>query len=286
MFDSYLIVDWSASGRPKTGPDSIWVRLDSPDGSVLENPPTRASAMSRIAELVARQIEDGRRVLAGLDFGFGYPAGFAAKLGLSGTPWRAAWDELTACVDDRASNANNRFEAAADLNRRISNGRGPFWGCPAGAQCEFLGQGRSDASFAGLAERRICEQRLRRSQPVWKLYTSGSVGSQTLVGIPRLSRLLAHPALTGKAAVWPFETGLQAPDGPAAVFAEIYPSMRIAEPRVNEVKDAAQVRAVSRWLRDLDRKGRLEAYFDGPPDLNPEQRRQVEEEEGWILGIL
>ncbi len=286
MFDSYLIVDWSAAGRPKTGPDSIWLRLDSPDGVVIENPSTRAAAMSRIAELVAGQIAQQARILVGLDFGFGYPTGFAAALGLEGTPWRAAWDELSKCVDDRAGNANNRFEAAADLNRRISSGRGPFWGCPAGAQCDFLGQGRSDASFAGLPERRLCEQRLRRSQPVWKLYTSGSVGSQTLVGIPRLSRLLTHPYLIGKAAVWPFETGFRPPEEPAAIFTEIYPSMRIAEPRAGEVKDAAQVRAVSRWLRDLDRKGRLEEYFAGPADLSAEQRRQVEQEEGWILGIL
>lgn len=286
MFDSYLIVDWSAAGRPKTGPDSIWLRLDSPDGAVVENPSTRAAAMGRIAELIAGQVAQNLRILVGLDFGFGYPAGFSQALGLQGAPpWKAAWEELSRCVDDRAGNANNRFEAAADMNRRISNGRGPFWGCPPAAAGEFLGQGRSDASFAGLAERRICEQRLRRSQPVWKLYTSGSVGSQTLVGIPRLSRLLAHPYLKGKAAVWPFETGLRPPDEPA-VLVEIYPSMRIAERRAGEVKDAAQVRAVSRWLRDLDRKGELESYFAGPPDLSDEQRRQVEQEEGWILGIL
>ena len=286
VFDSYLIVDWSAAGRPKTGPDSIWVRLDAPDGIVLENPPTRAAAMGRVAELIAGQLGLSRRILTCFDFGFGYPAGFASALGLSGPPWRAAWDELSDCVDDRATNANNRFEAAAHLNQRLSNGRGPFWGCPPGAEGDFLGPRRSDASFAGLAERRICEQRLRRSQPVWKLYTSGSVGSQTLVGIPRLSRLLDHPYLAGHAAVWPFQTGLEAPRQPAAIFAEIFPSLRIAEPRAGEVKDAAQVRTIARWLRDLDRKGRLEAYFCGPPDLDAEQRRQVEQEEGWILGIL
>ncbi len=286
MFDSYLIVDWSAAGRPKTGPDSIWLRLDSPEGATLENPSTRAAAMGRLAELLAAEIGRGRRILVGLDFGFGYPSGFASALGLTGSAWRAAWTELTARIDDRATNANNRFEAAAHFNQRLSNGRGPFWGCPAGEQGPFLGSGRSDASFAGLPERRICEQRLRRSQPVWKLYTSGSVGSQTLLGIPRLARLLNHPMLQGRTAVWPFETGLRAPDRPEAVFVEIYPSLRIPEPRAGEVKDAAQARTISRWLRDLDRKGRLKAYFAGPPELTDDQRRQVEEEEGWILGVL
>jgi len=121
---------------------------------------------------------------------------------------------------------------------------------------------------------------------VWKLYTTGSVGSQTLLGIPRLARLLGDRRLEGKAAVWPFETGLRPPQDVAAVFAEIYPSLRIAEPRAGEVKDAAQLRAILRWLRELDQKRQLEKLFAGPPDLTPEQRRQVEQEEGWILGVL
>lgn len=242
--------------------------------------------MGRVAEILAEQMATGRRVLAGFDFGFGYPTGFASALGLTGTPWRAAWDELTRRIDDRANNANNRFEAASHFNQQLSNARGPFWGCPAGAANVHLGQRRSDVNFAGLAERRLCEQRLRRSQPVWKLYTSGAVGSQTLVGIPRLSRLLAHPLVAGRAAVWPFQTGLKPPPEPLTIFAEIYPSLRIAEARAGEVKDAAQVRTIARWLRDLDRKGRLEEYFAGPPDLSEQQRRQVEQEEGWILGLL
>ena len=56
--------------------------------------------------------------------------------------------------------------------------------------------------------------------------------------------------------------------------------------RKGEVKDAAQVRTIARWLRDLDRKNQLAAYFEGPRDLTAEQRRQVEQEEGWILGVL
>ena len=242
--------------------------------------------MTRVADLLSAEIAADRRTLCGFDFGFGYPSGFAAALGLSGEPWRAAWDELTALIDDRATNANNRFETAACLNRRLTQGRGPFWGCPQTEEGEYLGRRRTDASFANLPERRLCEQRLRRSQPVWKLYTSGSVGSQTLVGIPRLSRLRQHPLLSNHTAVWPFETGLQAPEKPAVIMAEIYPSLRIAEQRAGEVKDAAQVRTIARWLRELDRKGRLSAYLEGPPDLSQDERRRVEQEEGWILGVL
>ncbi|MBI1354092.1 MAG: cobalamin biosynthesis protein CbiG [Acidobacteria bacterium] len=286
LFDSYLIVDWSAAGIPKRGPDSVWLRLESRAGSLLENPATRAEARARILTLVLEALQQGQRILVGLDFGFGYPVGFAEALGLAGSPWRAVWNELCRRIDDRATNSNNRFQAAAEINQRLTGGRGPFWGCPRSAENEFLGCRRNDASLAGLAERRLCEQRLRRSHPVWKLYTTGSVGSQTLLGIPRLASLLSDPRLAGRAAVWPFETGLTAPYSPGAIFAEIYPSMRIAEARPGEVKDSAQVRTLARWFRELGQKERLSELFEGPADLTPDERRQVESEEGWILGVL
>ena len=43
------------------------------------------------------------------------------------------WDLLAQLVDDRDDNANNRFEVAAELNRRVGPGPGPFWGCPPAA---------------------------------------------------------------------------------------------------------------------------------------------------------
>ena len=285
MFDAYLIVDWSAAGIPKRGPDSVWLRLESRAGSLLENPATRAEARSRIIALVAEVVEQGQRILVGMDFGFGYPVGFAKALGLTGAPWRAVWDELGRRIDDRANNANNRFEAAARINERLTSGRGPFWGCPRSAEGRFLGPRRSDASFAGLAERRLCEQRLRRSQPARSSIRRASVGSDA-ARHPRLASLLADPRLRGVARVWPFETGLSMPAAAQAVFAEVYPSMRIAEPRGGEVKDAAQVRALARWLRELGKRDRLAALFEGPAELTAEQRTQVEREEGWILGVL
>ena len=40
----------------------------------------------------------GKRVLIGFDFPFGYPAGFAARLGLSGPPWQGVWAEIARLV--------------------------------------------------------------------------------------------------------------------------------------------------------------------------------------------
>ena len=138
------------------------------------------------AELLAEAVRRGDRVLAGFDFPFGYPAGFAARLGLAGAPpWRATWDEIASLIEDDERNRNNRFEVGASLNERVSGGRFPFWGCPAGAAGRFLGPTHHRGHDAeGLAEKRLIDTWMVGAQPCWKLAYTGSVGSQVLTGIP------------------------------------------------------------------------------------------------------
>ena len=72
LFDSWLIVDWSAAGTPRRGRDSIWLALAGPEGGCrLWNPPTRSDAEDLIAGLLATERDAGRRVLAGFDVPFG-----------------------------------------------------------------------------------------------------------------------------------------------------------------------------------------------------------------------
>jgi precorrin-8X/cobalt-precorrin-8 methylmutase len=88
IFDRYLIVDWSASSRPRVGTDSIWVCLLDADGHTsTENPPTRGKAEVFIGDALRRFVADGEGVLVGFDFPYGYPAGFATALRLAGPPW-------------------------------------------------------------------------------------------------------------------------------------------------------------------------------------------------------
>jgi len=286
LFDSYLMVDWSAAATPKRGPDSIWLAHLGPDGaSTPENLPTRALAAARIEALLRADLAAGRKVLLGFDFPLGYPTGFAARLGLTGPAWRATWQELARLLADDAANANNRFELAASLNRRVSGAAYPFWGCPAGRDLPDL-----DARHhrlhpqAGLAERRLVELRARTAQTVWKLTGAGSVGSQALTGIPMVEALCRK--FEDAISVWPYETGLAAPvPGPGILVAEIYPSLFATVPLPGEVKDAAQVRTTAGRFAELDRAGELAALFAGDPSLSVDQRRQVETEEGWVLGV-
>ncbi len=293
LFDAYMMVDWSAAAVPRTGKDSVWICLASRSAGglrllTLENPATRAAARDRIAELIVGCREAGWKVIAGFDFPFGYPKGFARTLGLKGPAWRAAWDEVDRLIEDGDDNTNNRFDVGAGLNRRLGR-PGPFWGCPAGQARATLTTRRPDAYGRGrLAERRIGERYITGPQPVWKLAYTGSVGSQILMGLP-VVKALRHDTRF-KARIWPFETGLKTLTKSDlgdrdVVLAEIYPSLVAPRSNSGAVKDSLQVQAMVGHLRALDDEGALGALFAGADDLTDAERRAVETEEAWILGV-
>jgi precorrin-8X/cobalt-precorrin-8 methylmutase len=271
LFDGYVAVDWSASSTPKTGRDSIWYCVL---GEQPRNPATRAQATAELRRILRARAAEGRKVLVGFDFPYGYPCGFAefAAPG-GGPPWRRVWDLLSALVVDDDRNRNNRFEVAARLNR----GAGAFWGCPASHECDTLTAKRTMSFPAhGLAELRGVERRTRGVQSVWKLGGAGSVGSQTLLGIPRVASLRDDPQLAPASAVWPFESGFVVPEA-TIVHVEIWP--RLAPPAAHPVRDAAQVAGVVEHWRRLDAAGTLATLFT-PPAAPPCAR----DEEGWIFG--
>lgn len=295
LFDAYVMLDWSAEARPKTGADSIWwCCLERREGRVvaerIANPPTRHQAVAGIAALLGELIARDRTTLLGVDFALGFPAGFAGRLDAGNPGWLGTWREIAARIEDGEDNANNRFAVAAELNRRVSGHGFPFWGCPAKAETPFL-PGRRPAEYGPktLAERRLADRAAKGVQPVWKLAYPGSVGSQTLLGIPRLLALRNCQRLAGLTRVWPFETGLaplgrSGKEGWQVLFAEVYPSMLGIDVPPGEIKDRAQVRALARYFAALDRRGQLAPLFAGPAGLDDRGRRRVETEEGWILG--
>jgi hypothetical protein len=282
LFDTVIIVDWSAAAVPspaRPSSDAIWI-------GVAGEPPryfrTRAAAIDWLETFLAAEAAAGRRVLAGFDFAFGFPRGFAAAL--TGRPEAlAVWERLAFEMCDGPGNDNNRFAVAAEINAALP-GTGPFWGRPGRLDLPALPVRGSTRAGHGLPERRLVETRVPRAQPVWKLYTAGSVGGQALTGIAALERLRRR--LGRSVAVWPFETGLRPPRSPAIVLAEVYPSLlapRVAEAEARgEIRDAAQVRLTASALASLDGAARLAPLF--APDLAESERATVAREEGWILG--
>ena len=284
MFDAIVMVDWSAANVPRTGRDSIWICWHDRAGERIVNPATRHQARAVLADWLREPMARGERVLIGFDFPFGYPAGFASRLGLSGPPWRAVWEELARLVSDDEHNLNNRFDVAAAINERISGDKFPFWGCPVRPARNCLGpKHHRSHEQKGLAERRLIDEYMTGAQPCWKLLGAGSVGGQVLTGIPVVRALREDARWRQHARVWPFETGLDTPANARLVLAEVYPSLwRHGD---EQPKDKAQVRAVVKFFADRDHAGDLGRFFAGDPGLTREERSCVEAEEAWTLGV-
>lgn len=273
-FDTFVVVDWSARAKPspaKPTGDSIWIAVTRPgEGPACHYHRTRFAAMAALRALFDAELAAGRRVVAGFDFSFAYPAGFARALTGSDDPL-GVWHLLSGMIEDGPDNANNRFDVARALNARFP-GLGPFWGCPVGQEDGMLPARGSQRQGHGMPERRGVEQHadMTRSQPGWKLYTTGSVGSQALLGIPHLQSLREHYGDALRVA--PFQRG----DAPL-VLVEVYPSLisdTVAAARSgNEILDRAQVRVMARALSRLAPET-LDALLDEGDPV-----------EGWSLGV-
>ncbi len=274
MFDRVIVVDWSAANLPTSATNranAVWIGCHDAEGGAEWHHRTRAAAEAQLVTLIDTARASGMRLLIGFDFAMGYPAGFAARL--TGTARaEAVWAWLAAAITD-ADNRNNRFEVATRINASFPGGPGPFWSHPAGQSWPGLPFRRAGIDYAalGLAEGRLAEVAVPRAKSPWMLFNPGSVGSQSLLGLPMIHRLSQRPGV----AVWPFA----APEAPV-VLAEVYPSLLAGPVAIlanaeGLTADQAQVRLLSRALHRLARADRLAPLFEAPPAAL---------EEGWILG--
>ena len=295
LFSAYVIVDWSAAAKPSTGADSVWIGVAKRDlrfRLTFEsfNPPTRAEAEKKLADILDDFKKRGERALVGFDFPLGFPRGFAKALNLTGEhPWRAVWDQLDKMVKDKADNTNNRFGVGSEINRRMTGGPFPFWGCPPKDALTTLQPKRTRAHGPDdLPEFRHADLAAKGAASIWKLYYNGSVGGQAILGIPAARRLKLARGEAVK--IWPFETGFKTlTEADLAdvevVVAEVYPSLYKAQPQPGEVKDQAQVRVTAEHFARLDETGKLGAAFTIGKTAAADVILDAETEEGWILGI-
>ncbi len=286
LFGLVVVVDWSAAASPgprrPTG-DRCWLAWGTADRRpAAEYFRTRREAERRIAELLPPRTGNA---LVAWDFPYGYPAGCGLGCG------RALARRLAARIEDGADGANNRFAVAAALNRELGAPPGPFWGCPRRQASADLTETKPPFAGRRFGEWRLVDRLLRARgrniQSAWKLYTTGSVGSQILMGLPTVDRLLGHGGqgdFAQRSRIWPFETGWdRSLDG--IVHAEMWPSLTDHHRQTHPIKDARQVLASRDWLLDLDSAGRLRSAFARPAWLSDADARVVQAEEGWILGV-
>ena len=294
LFSAYVIVDWSAAAKPTTGADSVWIGVLKRDvrfrmAFESHNPATRAEAETRLTAILDDLRKRSERALVGFDFPLGFPRGFAAALKLTGEePWRAAWDQLAKMVKDKADNTNNRFGVASEINRRLTGGPFPFWGCPPRDTLTTLQPKKQRAHGPDdLPEFRHAELIAKGASSIWKLYYNGSVGGQAILGMPFARRLKLARGEACK--VWPFETGFKTLTeadlaGVEVVLAEVYPSLVKAAAAPGEVKDQTQVRSTAEHFARLDEANRLGALFGPGKGAAADMVLDAEREEGWILG--
>jgi molybdopterin molybdotransferase len=268
-FDTFAMLDWS--GGNDTGPqpcrDAIWLGVNR-DG-VDEAPRylrNRAEAEAALVALIETEIAAGRRLLIGVDFPFGFPAGFARGLTGCDNPF-AVWDWLETVIED-APQGNNRFDVAGEINGRFP-GVGPFWFN--GVKREIDGLPRKDTREAhGMVERRAAEARAAGAFTCWQMGGAGAVGGQVLTGLPVLNRLRRR--FYGQVSVWPFEV-LDKPVALVEVWPGlINPAVKRAEAQ-GGIRDAHQVRLMARALARMS------------PDRLTEMLAVDAPEEGWILGL-
>lgn len=270
-FDKVVIVDWSARSAPSPArptKDAIFVAVADGGRTSVTYHRTRADALACLTGLFDAALAEGRRVLAGFDFPFGYPRGFARAV--TGTPDPfAVWDWLATRIADDDRNANNRFDVADQINAMLPGG-GPFWSHPVSATPNHVPFRKPTYDGLPFAERREVENILSGASTCFQLYGAGAVASQSLLGLPRLQQLRVRYGES--LAVRPFE-GHDAP----IILAEIYPSLLAAEVKrrqyAEEIPDAAQVRVMAAAFAGLD------------PVSRDSMLREGDREEGWILGL-
>ncbi len=311
LFDAYIMVDWSGGDRRRAGKqDCIWIAHGPAIASALTivSPPSRTEAEQLIRSQLETVVGSAKgRVLLSADFGYGYPAGFASLLPKPVSrelpPWRIVWQYLKKHVQDdlgtgparQPTNRSNRFEVASAINTVASTpaSPGPFWCLFKSGGYACVPQKRPAQPFfsfgTSIASRRITDERAGSDTP-FRLFGTGSVGSQVLTGIPRLESIRFDTQFARCSAVWPFETGWAPAMGPwldselRILHAEIYPSVR--GPLSDTIKDRGQVRAMWHWARDLDARDLLLREFAIPQGIVSGTRDDIviRSEEGWILG--
>ncbi len=290
LFDAYVIVRWSAASKAAAGADSVLIGLVRRDVRFRNtysshSAATRAEGEQKLNAVLQDLAKRGEKVLLGLDFPLGFPRGLAAGLKLAGEPWQAVWNQLDRMVKDKADNTNNRFGVGAEINRRVTGGPFPFWGCPPRDALTTLQPKRTREHEAGdLPELRLTDTRVKGAPSIWKLYYNGSIGGQAILGVPMVRRLKAKYADQLK--VWPFETGFGSPDlsGVRIVAAEVFTGGAEAKPAAGESKDQTEIRAYAEQIAKLDDGGKLDPLFAAPKGVAAAEAEIARSEEGWILG--
>jgi hypothetical protein len=280
-FDAYVFSDYSGATSPGAAIVPA-IALHSSHAVVIAGRFTRTTLVDLFMDLLRAATAGGRRVVLGVDHQYGIPLPFGRELGLSTFDWRSALRELRDGSAGRPPLPGNQGEAARALNGWLRTRGKPdyFWSA---TQASY-GVPQTDPRPGRVERRRLTEERIPGAKTFNRVGDNGSVGGQTLLGLPHLLDLLdrcreAHVEV----AAWPFD-GVKLSDSVYQgrhVLIELYPSaIRPADVPQSDRADA--VASVNYW-QALDQAGTLTMSAD-LSGLSEEDQRRVRFE-GWILNL-
>lgn len=294
LFDSYIAVHWSAASKPNQGNDSVWIAALMPDARMkLQktsiNPKTRAEAKDQLVAAISRLMARGDKIFLGLGFPLGFPHGTVSALGLSSDQkpdWQVMHEFVTNQMKDKADNTNNRFSLAARMNRLISEGPFPYWGCPKKDELTTLPVKKTrEHKSDDLPEFRLTEKSSPvSSSSVWKLSYGNATGGLALTGIPLLASL--REQFGDKMNLWPYDTGFNRPDQNEIqlIVAEVSPESQAKAVQSGNNKTQIVTESLIESISDRDLRGKLSAEFEQPARDLDQETLEKSLNEGWILG--
>lgn len=290
MFDLYAFADYSGQkGDPsKSQGKGVVLAIANGDRTpvIITEVRSRRTLVDAFKRVLTAASERGARVLFGQDHQLGVPLRFAEELGISSKHgWRAAMRELFV----RRFSAVEAGRFAHDVNDELRSLGRPeyFWSNTNCKTYDILGPGNprshSDPSQWRLTEARAKDEFKRRPFAFSQVGDNGTVGGQTIVGMPNVLELLDWADENRiRIAVWPFdETAVGAIGDECHVAVEPYPShVRSADTTQSDINDAL---ACVLWAQREERAGSLAASLS-LASLDAEDRERARFE-GWIAGV-
>jgi len=195
MLDVYIAIDFSGSKHRYLQRKSIYY-AEKEHGSKTEatNRRTRQETVDYLFQRLKALNAEGKRALFGFDFQYSFPKGFWGTLTGRSDAWENVLkglaegvDDLPAIVEEPVSNARDWAAKANEaLAKRVGLENGPFWGA------NFVQQ--KDPRFpyyeTPFGEKRATDLLRKDLKPIFKIGGAGSVGLQSLCGMPLLHQFL------------------------------------------------------------------------------------------------
>ncbi len=269
-FDRYLFADYSGARSRSAQRGSIRLAAASREqrATLVQGRFCREELTDELLRQLRGATSRGERVIFGQDHQYGLPAALLAELGVRQLPWRHLLGVLVeGTYGERSPALGPPHEFGRSLNRwLVDQGSLPYFYSATKASMYGV-PGRNPRSNDGTLHRLTerCGARSGRGVPKTfnRIGDNGTVGGQTLVGLPQIDRLLQRCRSDSiRVAVWPFD-GLsldRASYEGAHVMIEPYPtSLRHAGVTQS---DAADALACADEVRRTDQSGQLSRLLD------------------------